>query len=394
MKFYLTTLFFIVAFATTTTGQQSSKLLLRGSSGGGTPSSNGDDDHSSNVIHRQRVLQDDKKEEGESCTVVGDCQDGLYCYDNNGDGVKTCESSLVLVLCDTKVVNGECVKLDNNDECNSDSDCNSGFCTRDETIEENVLNIKSCGINLHGYGCGEDSHCKEGKCDNRVGQCIKLERNDICEVESDCASEICTNVATHVGNYKTCGIRLNDYGCDDDFDCKYGVCNRGQDKCVLQSDGRHCYHNKDCESNICGGPTGNKICMPVPVEPDTVRVAYMNDGGIYHVEYTKFWIKDMDGNTLEYKRFGGELEYYEYHYWVTTIDTPQESYRIKVEIQIESGEKKKKEFTVSGDVFDDRNDRAAACFYSKGTTFLNNRIRRSTDYDHWITHTDGEVKCS
>lgn len=153
-----------------------------------------------------------------------------------------------------------CQLLDQTDNCESDSECASGFCSavfgtceplrpngapcgNSNECDSQICNFGFCVGTLlpNGQGCTTDAACLSGECEGgscQAGVCAETSscaNGDGCDFNSDCASDTCVG----------------------------GVCAPAPLPCTgsNRSEGCECDSNSDCASNQCVGYQGTDYCV-------------------------------------------------------------------------------------------------------------------------------------
>lgn len=163
--------------------------------------------------------------------------------------------------------NGSDPSEDSADETAEPPDCGNGFQDGDETdVDCGGSCTEDCG---NGQGCEGDDDCQSNECgagmtcedptscedgivngdetdvDCGGGTCPPCDDGEICEVGSDCVSQVCDDGMTCVSPTCTDGVINGD---ETDVDCGGGTCPPCEN-------GEMCNEGPDCESGNCDGGT-------------------------------------------------------------------------------------------------------------------------------------------
>jgi hypothetical protein len=179
-----------------------------------------------------------------------------------GDDGTNCPS-----LVSDDATDGQDPSSDSADETAEPPDCGNGFQDGDETdVDCGGSCTEDCG---NGQGCEGDDDCQSNDCgagmtcedptscedgivngdetdvDCGGGSCPPCDDGEICEVASDCSSQVCDDGMTCVSPTCTDGVINGD---ETDVDC-------GGDSCPPCENGEMCNEGPDCESGNCDGGT-------------------------------------------------------------------------------------------------------------------------------------------
>ena len=227
--------------------------------------------------------------DGKSCREDSDCRTG-YC----NPATNKCGASAT--SCADKKQNGkemgidcggpECPKCLINSTCNSNRDCETGYCNANSTCAtascaDDVANGKEsdtdcgglCPKCMSGMKCGANSDCESGICSQDTGKCEE-------ETTAKCAA---------------------------DSDCIFGYCSPAGN-CELKEDGESCSKNEDCRSNSCVNGLCRAGTTPIII-PTASKFSLMNllwiiglaliAGGTAYLYYKKTLPKTVPKTTVQ-----------------------------------------------------------------------------------------------
>ena len=186
---------------------------------------------------------------GQNCGWDGDCKDrncvGFRCAKPYGPGDGPC--FLLVNTCTNSVCNlrtQRCTKGKVNEPCYYSRDCpglvcNNGRCKKKQK---------------NGGACNWNSVCKSGRCER--GVCAPMRQQaKRCTEDHECPGRICRGEY----GFKECSSRQTHQACDKPEDCLSFRRDlyRCQEKLL---NGFGCSDPRECQSGICRGTQGNKVC--------------------------------------------------------------------------------------------------------------------------------------
>jgi hypothetical protein len=185
------------------------------------------------------------------CGSDGHCSAGFTCrFDPSSLDAKTkqpnalgsCSNGAYQSVCYTdaqckyhKCSGNRCSGGRDNDPCESDAQCASGFCR----IAAGSMSNGSCVSGAVGGSCIDDQDCSSGlHCTS--GTCYSAAVGQACDGASDCASGLCVSSVCRGGEPGSV--------CQEDAHCKQGVCAGGL--CVSGGLLSPCYEAADCKNGL------------------------------------------------------------------------------------------------------------------------------------------------
>lgn len=171
--------------------------------------------------------------EGSYCAQDSECLSELYCD----------LGSNICSITDGQIDSG----------CGSNSDCLSGFCNQIEYY---------CTDGSPLNGCSNGSQCASGYCNTDFMECTTGELNQPCGANGDCISNYCGYDYNAASSFCTDGSI--DSGCSNNSSCASGYCDGSNWKCTTGALDSGCNNNNQCQSKLCSSVTN--LCISGEVD--------------------------------------------------------------------------------------------------------------------------------
>ena len=215
---------------------------------------------------------------GKNCGRNADCA-GNYCNAQNKCAVPACTDLLKNGNETDTDCGGSCTtKCSNGKTCRANTDCSSSLCTNgicsinlcSNNIKDSVETDLDCGgicgptcrngalclnnSDCQGNYCNSFGRCATALCSDSLkngnetdvdcgGKCSKCATGKNCVVNTDCATNLCSNGICAINSNSTCTNSIKD-STETDVDCG-GSCGP-----TCQT-GKLCLRNSDCQGNYC-----------------------------------------------------------------------------------------------------------------------------------------------
>ncbi|MEL6340495.1 MAG: hypothetical protein AAFQ65_11340 [Myxococcota bacterium] len=222
-------------------------------------------------------------EDGAACDTGLTCVDGVCCDDACEGVCRSCrgdvsggfDGTCTFLLAGTELIieaedyedcpgvqtcdgNGACFARAAGESCDSDSQCDSGFCTDGVCCDSRCAGTcESCST---GTCLVVENAPDPGTCSSQCfegGICDGLAVGDACTSDGECGSEICSDVCVPADG-DACCVLANGNVCSDDVDC-LNTCISGA--CAVFADvSGACDDSDDCSGNLAC--TGGRCLVP------------------------------------------------------------------------------------------------------------------------------------